>query len=71
MYVTVSLNPDESVGPVERRLTDRYLQAFLQTAFGLEEGPDQEITLQALIRAAARLKERFEGELEELRQESD
>ena len=43
----------------------------MQAAFPLQAGSDQEMTLQALIRATEMLKERFEQELAELRQESD
>lgn len=57
--------------PAERELRDRFLQAMLDATFPLQAGQDQEVTLQALIRAAEMLKERFEQELDELRQESD
>lgn len=55
----------------ERALRDRFLQAMLEGAMPLQAGLDQERTLQALIRAAELLKERFEQELDELRQEAD
>jgi hypothetical protein len=57
--------------PAEQELRDRFLQAMLDATFPLQAGQDQEVTLQALIRAAEMLKERFEQELDELRQESD
>jgi hypothetical protein len=57
--------------PAEQALRDRILKAMLEATFPLQTGPDQEMVLQALIWAADRLKERFEQELEELRQESD
>jgi hypothetical protein len=57
--------------PAEQALRDRILKALLEAAFPLQTGPDQEMVLQALIWAAERLKERFEQELDELRQESD
>jgi hypothetical protein len=57
--------------PAEKALRDRVLQAMLEATFPLQSGPDQEMILQALIWASERLKERFERELEELRQESD
>jgi len=60
-----------ALSPAEQKLRDRYFQAMLEATFPLQKGPDQEITLQALIQAAQMLKERFEQELEELRQESD
>ena len=55
----------------ERELRDQFLQAMLEAALPLQAGLDQEMTLQALIRAAEMLKRRFEQELDELRQEGD
>jgi len=55
----------------ERELRDRFFRAMVEATFPLQVGLDQEMTLQALIRAAEMLKERFEQELSELRQESD
>jgi hypothetical protein len=55
----------------EKTLRDRFFKAMLEATFPLQAGPDQEITLQALIGAAEMLKERFEQELAELRQEKD
>jgi hypothetical protein len=55
----------------ERDLRDRFFKAMLESTFPLQAGVDQEMTLQALIRAAEMLKERFEQELDELRQEAD
>ena len=55
----------------DRELRERFLQAMLDATFPLQAGQDQEVTLQALIGAAEMLKERFEQELDELRQESD
>jgi hypothetical protein len=58
--------------PDEAKLRDHFLQAMLEVTFPLQkEGSDQEVTLQALIQAAQMLKERFEQELAELRQELD
>ncbi len=58
--------------PNEAKLRDQFFKAMLEATFQLQKkGPDQEVTLQALIQAAQMLKERFEQELEELRQESD
>ncbi len=59
------------LSPAEQKLRDRFFQAMLEATFPLQKGPDQEVTLQALIQAAQLLKDRFEQELEELRQESD
>lgn len=55
----------------EQKLHERFLNAMLEATFPLQEGQDQEVTLQALIRASQMLKERFEQELDELRQEAD
>ena len=55
----------------ERELRNQFFQAMVEATFPLQDGLDQEMTLQALIRAAEMLKERFERELDELRQESD
>ena len=57
--------------PNEAKLRDQFFKAMLEATFPLQKGPDQEVTLQALIQAAQMLTERFEQELEELRQESD
>ena len=57
--------------PAEHQLRDQLFKAMLEATFPLQHGPDQEVTLQALIQAAQMLKERFEQELDELRQESD
>lgn len=56
--------------PAEQ-LRNQFFQVMLEATFPLQEGPDQEVTLHALIAAADMLKERFEQELEELRQEGD
>ena len=61
------MNPLQS----ERELRDRFFRAMVEATFPLQAGLDQEMTLQALIRAAEMLKERFEQELSELRQEKD
>ena len=55
----------------ERELRDRFFTAMVEATGPLQDGPDREVTLQALIRAAEMLKERFEQELDELRQEAD
>jgi hypothetical protein len=53
----------------EQELRDHFVKRMLEATFPLQEGSDQEIILQALIRAADVLKQRFEQELDELRQE--
>jgi hypothetical protein len=55
----------------ELELQDRFFRVMLDATFPLQAGQDQEITLNALIRASEMLKERFEQELAELRQEAD
>ncbi len=55
----------------EQNLRDRFFTAMAESTAPLQDGADREITLQALIRAAEMLKERFEQELDELRQEAD
>jgi hypothetical protein len=58
--------------PAEQKLQDQLFQAMLEATFALQtKGPDQETTLLSLIRATEMLKERFEQELSELRQERD
>jgi hypothetical protein len=59
------------ISPNEKELRDRFFNAMLEATFPLQHGLDQEVTLQALIQAADMLSERFEQELDELRQESD
>jgi hypothetical protein len=59
-----------SLSAAEQQLRDAYFKTLLEASFPLQGGPDREVNLQALIHAAERLKERFEQELEELRQES-
>ena len=53
----------------ERQLRDRFFQAFVNASLPLKAGPDPELTLEALVDAADMLKEHFEQELAELRQE--
>jgi hypothetical protein len=60
-----------ALSSVARELQDRCYKALLEAALPLQQGADLEVTLEALIEAAHRLKESFEQELAELRQESD
>jgi hypothetical protein len=53
----------------EKDLREQFLQAMLKAAIPLQAGLDQEMTLHALIDAAEMLKDRFEQQLAELRQE--
>jgi hypothetical protein len=50
-------------------LRERFLRAMLEATFPLQQGPDRETALEALIEAADVLRQRFENELAELRQE--
>ena len=50
-------------------LRDQFLKALLAAVQPLQQGPDPEVALEALIEATGLLKERLERELEELRQE--
>jgi hypothetical protein len=59
------------ISAAEQTLRDRAFKAMVEATYPLQTGPDQEVILQALIHAAEMLKERFEQELEELRQEAD
>jgi hypothetical protein len=52
-----------------QRLRDQFVKALLDAAVPLQQGPDREVSLEALIEAAAVLRQRFEQELAELRQE--
>lgn len=54
----------------EPDLREKFLQAMVEATFPLQQGPDQEVILEALIDAAEMLKQRFEQELDELRQEA-
>jgi hypothetical protein len=58
-----------AISRVEQELRDRLFQALLEASFPMKEGPDPEVTLEALIEASGMLKEHFELELAELRQE--
>jgi hypothetical protein len=53
----------------ERPLRERLFQAMLEATFPLQQGPDPEVILEALIEATGLLRTRFEQELAELRQE--
>jgi hypothetical protein len=53
----------------QEQLKEQFLTALVEATFPLQKGPDPEVILQALIGAAEMLRERFEQELAELRQE--
>ena len=58
-----------SLSPAERELRDQFFTALLEATYPLQAGPDREVALEALIEATEMLRERFEQELAELRQE--
>jgi hypothetical protein len=58
-----------SLSQPQRQLRDQFLQTMLAAALPLQKGPDPEVALEALIEAADLLRQRFEQELAELRQE--
>jgi hypothetical protein len=53
----------------ERELRDRFFKDLLEAAFRLQEAPDREVALEALIEAAGMLQEHLRRELDKLRQE--
>lgn len=55
--------------PSKQELRDRFFQALLEATFPLQQGPDLEVALEALIEAAGMLEEHLRRELAELRQE--
>jgi hypothetical protein len=60
----------------EQELKDRFFTSMVEAILPLQAAllknePDREVTLHALIGAAEMLKERFEQELQELREELD
>jgi hypothetical protein len=59
-----------SPSPVVQSLKERLFQVMLQATLPLQQGPDPEVVLEALIEATDLLRERFEQELAELRQEA-
>lgn len=55
---------------VQKQLREQYVIALLQSTFPIQErAADREVTLELLIEAADILKERLQGELDELRTE--
>jgi len=58
-----------NLSDTQRTLRDQFLKAMLEATFPLQKGPDPEVALEALIEAADLLRQRFEQELAELRQE--
>ena len=55
--------------PDRDALERRFFNALLDTVLPLKTGPDPEVTLEAMVRAAEMLQEHLEAELAELRVE--
>ena len=55
--------------PKQEQTRERMLIALLEAAMPLKGGEDIELSLELLIQAAGMLREHFEHELDELRQE--
>jgi hypothetical protein len=58
-----------SLSNAQQELRDRFFGLLLQEAFRLQEGPDREVALEALIEAAQMLQEHLQRELAALREE--
>jgi len=72
LNVALSFAQEPIMRPTEvEQLSDQFLQTMLESTFSLQQGPDREVNLRALIQAAEMLKIRFEQELAELRSEDD
>jgi hypothetical protein len=60
-----------SLSQAAQQLRDQYVKALLDVALPLQKNADVEVALEALIEATQIVKEKFEQELTELRQEAD
>jgi hypothetical protein len=60
-----------SLSATVQPLRDQFFKTLLEATLPLQQGPDPEVALEALIEATALLKERLEQELDEIRRESD
>jgi hypothetical protein len=58
-----------ALSPIEQEMRDRFFRTLLEATFTLQDNPDRETALEALIDAAGMLQEHLERELTELRQE--
>jgi hypothetical protein len=59
------------LAPEVKQRRDRFFQALLNAAGPLQNDPDPEVTMEALIAATEMLRDRLVLELDELRQEKD
>jgi hypothetical protein len=57
------------VSPSEQELRQHYFRTLLEATFPLQNAPDPEVALEALIEASQMLTEHLQRELDELRQE--
>jgi hypothetical protein len=57
------------MSPEEQMLRNRFFKMLLEATYPLQNGPDPEVALEALIEAAQMLRQHLERELNELRQE--
>ncbi len=60
-----------TLSPTAQSLKDQFFHQLLEVVRPLQQGPDPEVSFEALIEAVEMLRERLEQELDELRQESD
>ena len=58
-----------SMSPEEQMLRDRFFKMLLEATLPLQNSPDPEVALEALIEAAQMLRQHLERELNELRLE--
>jgi hypothetical protein len=58
-----------ALSPIEQEMRDRFFKTLLEATFTLQDNPDRETALEALIDAAGMLQEHLERELTELRRE--
>lgn len=58
-----------ALSSVAQKLRDQYVQILLEAAPPLQKQADPEVALEALIEATQVVREKFERELAELRQE--
>jgi hypothetical protein len=58
-----------ALSDVARELRDEYVRRLLEAALPLQQANDPEVALEALIEATQLVREKFEAELAELRQE--
>jgi hypothetical protein len=60
-----------ALSKVAQQLRDEYVRKLIEAAAPLQQSADLEVALEALIEATQIVKEKFEQELAEVRQETD